>query len=118
MESEGALDCASEISMECLWYCFAELIQKDMDFVKEHWNSHRIRKSRHETTAGCPDSLFFLPEHHGVTNLLNAVPQEEIDFVSEHVVYTNSTNEYQEYFDYVMTTLGLNKPTTWEEAGF
>ncbi len=117
MESEGALDCASEISMECLWYCFAELIQKDMDFVKEHWNSHRIRKSRHETTAGRPDSLFFLPEHHGVTNLLNAVPQEEIDFVSEHVVYTNSTNEYQEYFDYVMTTLGLNKPTTWEEAG-
>ncbi len=57
MESEGVLDCASEISMECLWYCFAELIQKDMGFVKEHWNSHRIRKSRHETTAGRQDSL-------------------------------------------------------------
>ncbi len=78
MESEGVLDCASEISMECLWYCFAELIQKDMDFVKEHSNSHGIRKSKHKTTAG----------HHDVTNLLNAVPQEEIDFVSKHVVYS------------------------------
>jgi hypothetical protein len=26
-------------------------------------------------------------------------------------------NEFQEYFDYVMTTMGLNKPTRWEEAG-
>jgi hypothetical protein len=27
MESEGVLDCGSEISMECLWYCYAELIK-------------------------------------------------------------------------------------------
>ena len=116
MESEGMLDCAAEISMECLWYCFAELIQKDLDFVKEHWNCHRIRKSRHDTRSGRPDSLFFLPEHHGAINLLSMVPQEEIDYVSQHVVYRNSRNEYQEYFDYVMATLGLNRPTKWEEA--
>ena len=67
MESEGALDCASEISMECLWYCFAELIQKDMDFVIMDFVMDFVRKSKHETTAGRPDSPFFLPEHHGVT---------------------------------------------------
>ena len=75
MESEGMLDCAAEISMECLWYCFAELIQKDLDFVKEHWNCHRIRKSRHDTRSGRPDSLFFLPEHHCAINLSSMVPQ-------------------------------------------
>ena len=32
MESEGVLDCASEISMECLWYCFAELTANDFVF--------------------------------------------------------------------------------------
>ena len=35
MESEGVLDCAAEISIECLWYCFAELVQNDLDFVKK-----------------------------------------------------------------------------------
>ena len=111
MESEGVLDCAAEISMGCLWYCFAELIQNDLDFVEEHWNTYRNRKSSHETTPGRPDSLFFLAEHHG-----SRVPQEEIDYVMQHVVYSNSRNEYQEYFDYIIATLGLNKPTNWEEA--
>jgi hypothetical protein len=112
-ESEGMLDCAAKISMECLWYCFAELIQKDLDFVKEHWNCHRIRKSWHDTRSGRPDSLFFLPEH-GAINLLSMVPQEGIDYVSQHVVYRNSRNECQEYLDYVMATLRLNRPTKWE----
>ena len=34
---------------ECLWFCFAELIQQDLDFVKIHWNTHYIRQSRHDT---------------------------------------------------------------------
>ena len=35
MESERVLDCAAEISIECFWYCFAELVQNDLDFVKK-----------------------------------------------------------------------------------
>ena len=89
MESERVLDCAAEISIECFWYCFAELVQNDLDFVKKHWKIHRIRKSRHETTPGRPDSLFFLAEHHGATNLLSSVPQQEIDYVMQHAVYSN-----------------------------
>ena len=116
MEPEGMIDCASEISMECLWYCFAEFIQRDLDFVKEHWNSHRIRKSRHETISGRPDSLFFLPEQHAATDFLSMVSQEEIYYVAQHVVCVNSSNQYHEYFHYVMLTLGLNRPAKWEEA--
>ncbi|CAH3142456.1 unnamed protein product [Pocillopora meandrina] len=43
LELEGVLYSSSELSMECLWNCFAPVIQKDPDIVKEHWNSHRIR---------------------------------------------------------------------------
>ena len=38
-----------EIQMACLWFCFAHLLQDDLDKVKEHWNTHLIRGSRHET---------------------------------------------------------------------
>ena len=47
---------------ECLWFCFAELIQQDLDFVKIHWNTHYIHQSRHDTVPGKPDELYFLPE--------------------------------------------------------
>ena len=65
LESEGVLDSTSELRMERLWYCYAIVLQNDLNIVKEHWNSHRIRKSRHNTDSGRPDSLFYLPEHHG-----------------------------------------------------
>ena len=36
LEFEGVLDSSSKLSMECLWYCFAPVIQKDLDIVQEH----------------------------------------------------------------------------------
>ena len=38
-----------DLHQSCLWFCFAELIQEDLDFVKHHWNTHSIRNSRHDT---------------------------------------------------------------------
>ena len=35
------------------------------DLVKEHWNTHHIRDSRHDTVPGRHDELFCLPEDHG-----------------------------------------------------
>ncbi|CAB3992060.1 Hypothetical predicted protein, partial [Paramuricea clavata] len=50
---------------ECLWFCFNEILQQDLDFFRVHWNTHYIRQSRHDTIAGKPDELFFLPETFG-----------------------------------------------------
>ena len=117
LESEGVLDSTSELRMECLWYCYATVLPNDLNILKEHWNSHRIRKSRHNTVSGRPDSLFYLPEHHGaVENLLLKVPQSEVDYVSEHIVNMNNGSEYQDYFEYVRRSLGSNLPSDWQEA--
>ena len=59
--AQRTIDLASELDMECLWFCFAELIQKVLNEIKEHWNTHYIRKSRHDTVSGRPDSLYYLP---------------------------------------------------------
>ena len=117
LETEGVLDTSSEISMECVWFCFAGILQHDLDIVKEHWNTHRIRKSRHNTVPGRPDSLFFLPEHHGaVGNYLFSVPQRQIDYTDEHIVQSNYLTEHQEYFDYARRALGISMPQNWTEA--
>ena len=59
------LDTTSELQMECLWFCFSEVLQKELDEIKEHWNTHFIRKSHHDTISGRPDSLYYLPQLHG-----------------------------------------------------
>lgn len=38
----GIFNPGDEIQMACLWFCFAHLLQDDLDKVKEHWNTHLI----------------------------------------------------------------------------
>lgn len=116
LEAQDVLDSSSEVKMECLWYCFSFVIQTELDAVKEHWNTHYIRKSRHDTVNGRPDSLFFLPEHHGTVDMLVHVPQEKIQYASTHVIEEVPTHELQEYFEYVRSNLGCPHPETWQAA--
>ena len=102
--------------MECLWYCFHKLLQTELDLVKEHWNSHRIRKSRHDTIPGRPDSLYFLPQLHGSRDYLFQLAAAEIGFASENIIEDELANDHQEYFEYVRNNLSLSHPEDWEEA--
>lgn len=107
----------SELSKECLWYRFSGVIQEDLDGLREHWNTHRIRQSRYDTVAGRPYSLYYLPEHHGaVSGLLMEVPQREINYVSEHTLVNNYTNDYQEYFDYAWRSVGAVSSNNWQQV--
>ena len=68
-----------EIQMACLLFCFAHLRQDDLDKVKELWNTHLIRGSRHNTISGRPNELFFLPElHGGEDGLLHPILDDEV----------------------------------------
>lgn len=46
MAESGVLDIGNTLHMECLWFCFESVLQDELDKVKDHWNSHRIRPSR------------------------------------------------------------------------
>ena len=117
LEANGKIDMTSETNKECLWYCFSGVLQADCDAVKDRWNTHYIRRSRHNTVRGRPDSFFFLPEYHGaVNNLLTRVAPNELECVSQQTIAEQFCNEYQEYFDYVSQGLNIAAPTTWKEA--
>ena len=59
--SDGTVDATQEVHMECLWFCFAGVLQRILNEIKEHWNTHYIRGSRHDTVKGRPDSLYIFP---------------------------------------------------------
>ena len=117
MVEERVVDLTSELEMECLWFCFSWLLQKILDEVKEHWNTHRIRGSRHDTMRGRPDSLYYLPELHGATDqFLLPISEAERNYACSHVVESDSGNDYQEYFQYVSEICGLGQCNDWREA--
>ena len=78
--------------------------------MKEHWNTHYIRKSRYDTVAGRPNSLYFLPEiNGGVADIILPVPQHDMIYAQAHVVDNPEPNVFQ-YFHYVMNTCELQAP--------
>lgn len=114
----GNLNTSDDLQKDCLWFCFAELLQEDLNAVKQHWNTHRIRKSRNDTIpAGVPDVLYYLLEGRGgETGLLLSVDNNKIGYVENHLIEKEDGNEHFEYFQYVMGSLGLGKPANWREA--
>ena len=53
-------------SRGCILYCFAQLIQNDLDKALLLHNSHRIRPyTFQECPSGKPDLIFQLPEAYG-----------------------------------------------------
>lgn len=108
----------SELEKECIWFSFSGIIQKDLDFVKEHWNTHRIRDSWHDTVPGRPNELFCLPEDHGgVDGLILPISAAQIDHFRDNFLQVEEeTNVYQEYFNYVLSNSDLQEPRDWKEA--
>lgn len=119
LQSTNELDISSELDMSCLWYCFSKVIQNDLDELKKHWNTHRIRKSRFDTIPGRPDVLYFLPERSdGQKDLKLFVPVEVIERVSGQTV-TEEDDDYKlhrEYFDNVKEEIEFADPQSWEES--
>lgn len=73
LHESDILDLTSDLHKEAIWFCFADLLQTDLDKVKEYWNSHRIRKSKHAIVSGVPDMMYFLPEDFGHTDCLISI---------------------------------------------
>ena len=101
---------------ECIWFCFAELIEHGLDFVQFHWNTHYIRRSRRETVPGKPEELYYLPENFGASNYLHPVFHEKLDEARLKCKATDFNIDFQEYFNHVLSLLNVSKPSNWKEA--
>lgn len=117
LRDDGTVDFESTLQKECLWFCFLGVIQASLNKMKEYWNTHYIRSSRHETIPGVPDILFYLPEHSGGMDCLVPVNNDKIVEMKErHNEEAEEENTYQEYFQYIMDLEGIEYPNSPNEA--
>ena len=83
----------------------------------EHWNTHYIRPSRHETIAGRPNELYFLPELSSSQDFMEPVTDAQSSYVTETFIgQSDESNTYQDYFDYVARSLALDLPSSCHES--
>ena len=67
MVDYGHLDLGNALHMVILWFCYARVIQVDLNKVRDHWcNSHKITKSGYYAINGVPDVMYRLQEYYGM----------------------------------------------------
>ena len=124
--NEGLLILGHHVHMKCVWFVFSNFLQNQLDEVKHEWNSHYIRKSRHDTVSGIPNVLFHVPESVGfedrkkiITNdmLTNLLDERDILHEAAIAVDENHDVELDEYFRYVVEAEHISfPPKNWTEA--
>lgn len=127
MIERGDLDTSNPMQMEFLWFSFSKVIERELNQVKNDWNSHYIRGSKYQTMPGIPDKLYFFPEDFGTTDhkhLFDAADQLEAEYeISCTPTDANASNseenestDYFLYFNYALDTLGMDVPNDWREG--
>eukprot|EP00794_Sanderia_malayensis_P013171 gene13171-14521_t len=101
-------------------FCWhADVLCNELERVREHWNTHRIRSSRmHGQISGIPNVLYYLPERSGAIDCKEKVDDQSITEMETNIVLEEDRNDniYQEYFHYVLERESLLLPSTQEEA--
>ena len=108
----------NQLQQEALWFCFSGVIQSDLDVIKDHWNTHRIRSSGFNTVSGVPDELFFLPENNGGQDgLIRNTSEQELQYIADNLLtFEDDLNDYQAYFAYIISNSDLQMPKDWQDA--
>ena len=58
---------ADPIHVECIRYCFMDVLQDELNQVAIQWNQHRIQvKKNSDNRGGRPDVMFFIPDAYNV----------------------------------------------------
>ena len=120
---ENGVYCDSNIiHVECLKFCYMDLIREELNRAARLWNNHRIRPSTKfsKSPAGRPDLLYSLPEISGTTDLIIKVENADID-VCEHLLCSNShqlncSAEFSALANIIMFEQNLQMPNSPEEA--
>ena len=117
---EGVYDPSNLLQLECMRFCFKQIIQRELDQTVASWNSHCIRKSRHDTVSGIPNELYFIPESNGAEDHKVSVEQSKVDEVQRCLSLSGPSSEhenlYQDYYEHIVELLGCPVPANWQDA--
>ncbi|PFX22781.1 hypothetical protein AWC38_SpisGene12690 [Stylophora pistillata] len=84
-----------------------DILQADLDHVRDHWNTHYIRKSRHNTVPGRPDELLYIPENSGFKDFRCPITKQQLDDMAVCCTTDEEENIFLEYSNYGLESLNF-----------
>lgn len=106
------------VHVECLRFCFMDILQQELQSAAKLWNIHRIRPSTNkESPPGRPDVLYCFPQISGTDDFKIDVSVDDLEICAEvcSASITYST-EISELAQIIMNENGLHTPCTPQEA--
>ena len=94
-EHDWCIGVTDPIQLQCLRYCFMDLIQAELDRIAQNWNTHEIRQQKNANVpCGKPDIIHFVPEIYGGHNFGNIVDLEDVKACID--MYADSKRMYSD----------------------
>ena len=90
--------------LDCIRFCFINILRKELTDIANEWNPHLLSPKRNNIPSGRPDIMSFLPHFHGTTDhtvsIDTAETDEFIDFTS--AVLSDFSDEFGEFAETMM----------------
>ena len=117
----GLFKSSDPVHLECIQFCFMQILRNEPHNVAEMWNQHLIASSKFGNSSGPigrPDCMFFLPHLYNSEDYKVPVnPQEAEEFIDESTMCpTDCKEEFNEFALTVMNALELHLPNTVNDA--
>lgn len=110
MEKEKILNVSDPLQIDCLRYCFGDIIKEDILVTRKEWNEHHVRKQKNRNVeGGIPNVLYKCPEKFGATNYMKEVDLGFVQYLQE--TYTQKPILVSPDFEKLANEL-LNMPST------
>ena len=124
---QGMIDITDPIHVECVRFCFAAILQKELNQMKTTWNNHRIRRSvnsnQQHRPPGRPNILYFAPStlEPSIQDHKKGIDNTDKEVVQELCCNCESkeyicTDEFFTLASVILSEQNLNMPNTPIEA--
>ena len=117
LRDTGVFQDANPLHVECVRFCFMDLIQVDLDRIAKNWNLHTIREQKNvDIPNEKPDILYLLPELNGHLDYGTPIDQDDVAACKE--MYSSNkqhcSNEFLELLSLIKPD--ANPGTKFEES--
>ena len=108
------------VHVECIRFCFMDLLRKELDTIAELWNQHIISSSKYGNSSsprGHPDCMFFLPHLYDTHDYMQDITAVLVDeFYDVTITQNDYSQEFEEFVNTVMEEEMLCRPRDVKEG--
>lgn len=115
LELHGIIDTSKKMDIQCVRFCYFELLRKELDLIRMQWNTHHIRPSKKSCApSGKPETMFRSPELYDTRSYLQEVSVDNLTLASDIAAHDtmDCSREYRELFECIVADFDLENPSS------